>query len=89
MFLDLFGYCRYQRCSWCGKKLLAFYVLAFFITILEAFLNEICAYIFLVVQSGNHWPQGLHKLMNYVKNKYRSPQIYISENGWISNLCFS
>ncbi|KAM1736950.1 hypothetical protein ACFX12_015243 [Malus domestica] len=47
-----------------------------------AFLNEICAYIFLVVQSENHWPQGLQKLMNYVKNEYRSPQIYISENGY-------
>ncbi|XP_070667921.1 beta-glucosidase 13-like [Malus domestica] len=32
--------------------------------------------------SENHWPQGLQKLMNYVKNEYRSPQIYISENGY-------
>nr|XP_028948106.1 beta-glucosidase 13-like [Malus domestica] len=32
--------------------------------------------------SGNHWPEGLQKLMKYVKNKYRSPQIYISENGY-------
>ncbi|CAN6585523.1 unnamed protein product [Malus baccata var. baccata] len=26
--------------------------------------------------------QGLQKLMNYVKNKYQRPQVYISENGY-------
>ncbi|XP_068307530.1 beta-glucosidase 32-like [Pyrus communis] len=38
--------------------------------------------------SHSNWPQGLQKLMNYVKNKYQRPQVYISENGRISYLCF-
>ncbi|KAB2609159.1 beta-glucosidase 24-like [Pyrus ussuriensis x Pyrus communis] len=32
--------------------------------------------------SHSNWPQGLQKLMNYVKNKYQRPQVYISENGY-------
>ncbi|KAM1397598.1 hypothetical protein ACFX2I_015155 [Malus domestica] len=32
--------------------------------------------------SNSNWPQGLQKLMNYVKNKYQRPQVYISENGY-------
>ncbi|BFG41888.1 hypothetical protein CerSpe_281620 [Prunus speciosa] len=29
---------------------------------------------------GN-WPEELEKLMNYVKDKYNNPKVYISENG--------
>ncbi|KAM1981633.1 hypothetical protein ACFX15_038101 [Malus domestica] len=34
-----------------------------------------------MVQTGNHWPEGLQKLLEYVKDKYQNPKVYISENG--------
>ncbi|RXH96043.1 hypothetical protein DVH24_008543 [Malus domestica] len=37
-----------------------------------------------MVQTGNHWPEGLQKLLEYVKDKYQNPKVYISENGSIS-----
>ncbi|KAM2075839.1 hypothetical protein ACFX1T_038659 [Malus domestica] len=31
--------------------------------------------------TDSHWPEGLQKLLEYVKDKYQNPKVYISENG--------
>ncbi|CAN6578540.1 unnamed protein product [Malus baccata var. baccata] len=30
--------------------------------------------------TDSHWPEGLQKLLEYVKDKYQNPKVYISEN---------
>jgi len=41
-----------------------------------------------VVQANSIWlyivPSGMRKLMNYVKERYNSPPVYITENGKIT-----
>ncbi|KAK9926682.1 hypothetical protein M0R45_023897 [Rubus argutus] len=37
--------------------------------------------LFLGSNCEGHWPEGLQKLMEYMKEKYQSPKIYVSENG--------
>ncbi|KAM5571714.1 beta-glucosidase 13-like [Rosa sericea] len=37
--------------------------------------------VFLGMDREGHWPEGLQKLMEYIKEKYQNPKIYISENG--------
>ncbi|XP_068305203.1 beta-glucosidase 29-like [Pyrus communis] len=34
-----------------------------------------------MVQTDSHWPEGLQKLLEYVKDNYQNPKLYISENG--------
>ncbi|CAN6713650.1 unnamed protein product [Malus baccata var. baccata] len=31
--------------------------------------------------TNSHWPKGLQRLLEYVKDKYQNPKLYISENG--------
>ncbi|XP_018503647.2 beta-glucosidase 13-like [Pyrus x bretschneideri] len=64
----------YSFDSWAEEK--GYNLLCFLICLVIAVIKDVPGV------SENHWPQGLQKLMNYVKNKYSSPQIYISENGY-------
>ncbi|KAB2633191.1 beta-glucosidase 13-like [Pyrus ussuriensis x Pyrus communis] len=34
-----------------------------------------------ILGTNSHWPEGLQKLLEYVKDKYQNPKLYISENG--------
>ena len=71
------------------RNFLKFYALASFVTnetlVLSALFEEnVWLIFFLTVQTGSHWPEGLQKLLEYVKDKYQNPKVYIPENGSIS-----